>query len=1048
MNRFICQVLIVAFSCNVLLPNTALFAQSYIPDYAGEIVVEDPADQTQVPFAPIKQETTIETPWAAYSVLADMKAQEPKEDLLGRPINYDADKDARLIKRGIVKKDAHLRQFLANAPKDQLIEWLTKNELPQDSYQIGMNEYIPGLHLKKATDESAKAALKNLTLLNERGELLFDDFIDLLSAPAPEIASFAGAAINANYQQALLTKDPATVYTLLGFSPTIQTAVINRLNKAYNERQINKAVTPGHRLVQKLAPEQTETYQSVEMRGMLNLILADIYSLYKLAQDPNLRPALEEQDRLMWPMGEYSFLIPDPKNESFYKDQKDRLLHSLDYTRTLKERVMGINNERVLNADYVALTLITYDGIAGFKRLVDYIDADNTNLKGEKRQNRLDQYNFPFLKSAFDYLAVFYLPQISSRETAMNPNEQVLLVNTLIYYTNNGSAPVKVLAMDLLTRLYAETAPKWTRGQGYDKGAKGGLAVSKKIANQIADRIKAIYCRIDQSNESVYGLNSEQMQEMAEQLATAYNRVRRDAQGNFVQMNDDGRTMKREACYVRNIQTRNRKVQAQELHDETMGFILSWVAFGGAIRLIGKGFSYVGCLARTANQARKLPAGQRIAFFKGTLKQMKQAKKAAQELSSMGVRVERVVEIPAKKPSYLGQKISSLKQKLGMKPTEKPSSYVVNALTENNPTGKTLGYQITQRFPGGKVKITNIDGEVVSRAASSPLLPVKAGAQKGTLRSVTELADKYVTKIPEGVSPAAYKEAIATENLLRSGLERVSASNFRSGFGMKKIWYTAPEGKLGLTYEPVWKDLSKSSLIMNNGAGFRLTGNIRKDLLKTVTTPGGVTTAAFANVGEGGLRYVGNIGTIMGGFAAADVLTQPISQALDGQYQNAPEGAPWYAHVGQYFKNVGNAIMHYDEAAGNSLFLPFVAAWDGVSWVWNKTIASDQVNGKEKASQIEDNPYLKEYREKAQQMQETFNKDVQDLVTLWKQAQTAPEDIDLQLQLSQRIDQLSAKYGKEKVAGINSQWQNIIQALYMGINPLDPPEYSEEDFLY
>ena len=1048
MNRFICQVLIVAFSCNILLPDTLLFAQSYGDDYSDELFVEE-SSSANAPLMPAQQETVLDSPWAAYSVLSDLKKQEAKEDVLGRPIDYDAQTDAKRIKRGLITENASIRQFLANAPKDQLLEWLTKNELPQDDYQIGMNEYVPGLHLKKAAGESAKAALKNLNTLNERGELLIDDFIPLLAAPSAEVASFSAAVLNAIYQQALLTKDPATIYTVLGFTPAVQAAVINRLNNAYDNPQANRAVTPGHRLVQALAPAQTESYQSVELRGILNLVLADIYSLYKLTQNPQIRASLEEQENAMWQMGEYSFLTPDAKDEAFYKTQKDRLLHSLDYTRTLRERVMGINSERVLNADYVALALITYDGIEGFKRVVDYIDEDNTNLQGEKRQNRLDQYNFPFLKSAFDYLAYFYVPQISSRETAMNPNEKALLVNTLIYYTNHGSAPVKVLAMDLLTRLYAETAPKWTRGQGYDKGAKGGLAISTKTANQVADRIKAIYCRIDQSIESVYGLDSKQMQEMAEQLAIAYNRVRRDAQGNFVQLNDDGLTMKREACYVRNVQTRNRKVQAQEFSNEAMGFILSWVAFGGAIRLIGKGFSYVGCVARTANKARKLPAGQRIAFFKGTLKQINQAKKAAKELSEIGVKVERIVEVPVKKPSYLGQKIGALKQKMGFKPKEGPTSYVTNALTETNPTGKTLGYQITQRFPGGKVKVTNIEGEVINRTAASPLLPVKAGSQKGTLRSVTELADKYITKIPEGASPAAYKEAIATENLLASGLERVSASNFRSGFKMKKVWYQDPDGKWGYTYEPIWKDMSKSSLIVNNAAGVRLTGNIRKDLLNTATTPGSMTISATADVGEGVFNYLGNLGKIVGGFAVADVLTQPISQGLDGQYQDAPEGAPFYAHVGQYFKNVGNAIMNYDEAAGNSFLLPLEAAWDGMCWVWNKaTRSSDTIGDEELASQVGENPYLKEYRQKAEQKQKAFDKDVKELVTLWKQAQSSPNNMDLQLQLDQSIQQLSSKYGKESTADISTQWNTIVEALYIGINPLDPPEFTEEDFLY
>lgn len=1055
MKSFICRVLIVAFSCNILLPETALFAQHYTEDSSDELYNELYLDDAYPgarpsPLAPEQEEILLDTPWAAYTALSAYKEQEPTEDILGHPINYNAQKDAKAIKRGIATQDAKLRQFLANSPKEPLVEWLSKNELPQDDWQMGMNEYIPGLHLKKAAGESAKAALKNLTILQQNQQLTPEDLLELIKAPSAEIASFAGMSLYSTLQDALTVQDPLTIYMLLGFAPQMQNIAASRLDASYSNPQANRAATPGHRLVQKLAPKQTESAQSIEMRGILNVLLADISRLYKVSQDPQLRPLLEQQDQMMWPMGENTFLTPDPMPDSFYKKQKNRLLHSLDYARTLKERVQGINNERILNADYVAMALITYDGVDGFKRLVDYIDEENTNLNGRKQQYRLDQYNFPFLKSAFDYLALFYLPKLSSREVAMDQKEKNHLVNTLINYANHGSAPVQVLALDLLTRIYQETSPKWTRGQGYDKGAAGGPAISTQTANQVADRIKKIYCHIDQAVESVYGLNSAQMQEMADQLAQSYRRVRRDPQGQILPANKDGKAIVSQQCYVRDVQERNQFVYAKEMADDAMGFVLSWVAIGGAFQAVGKGVSYTAQIARTANQARKLPVGQRIAYFKGTLKQIKQAKQAAKELSNFGVKVERVVERPAAKPSAFTQKVNALKQKMGMKVKE-PSAqtYVVNALKETNPKGTTLGYRITQRLPGGKEQITTIEGEVISRGAFNPNMPAKLGAEKGTLNSVTELAEKYITKIPQGVSPAAYKEAIATENLFRTGLEEVSSANFKSGFGMKKVWYLDGNQKLFSVNEPIWVDLAKSSQVVHNGAGIPLTGMLRNDLIKTVSTPGGVLTATASVAGKGGLNYLWKISKWTGEFAAADVAFHPLSQALDGQYQNAPDGAPWYAEIGQYFNNVGNAILNYDEAAGTSIIFPFAAAWKGVSTAWDKVIRSNTVDGKEMSAQVENNPYLKEYRQKVEKLQQSFNTDAKSLVALWEQAQTNPDDTKLQEKLAENYQQMDDKYATQETGGIAQQWQSLYEALLLGINPFDYEDaFSGDDYYF
>ena len=190
------------------------------------------------------------------------------------------------------------------------------------------------------------------------------------------------------------------------------------------------------------------------------------------------------------------------------------------------------------------------------------------------------------------------------------------------------------------------------------------------------------------------------------------------------------------------------------------------------------------------------------------------------------------------------------------------------------------------------------------------------------------------------------------------------------------------------------------------------------------------------------------MGIFLGTFAAADVATQPISNAMNGTYQNAPEGAPWYAQVGQYFSNVGNAVLNYDEAAGNSLVLPFVAAWKGVSWAWDKaTHSTDNVSTEEMIAQVENNPYYKEYRQKEEKIQKAFIEDSKSLVALWEQVREDPDNAQLSAKLQENYQKMNEKYQKVETAGIAQQWQDLYEALLLGINPFDYTDsFINEDY--
>ena len=149
MKTFISRVLIVAFTCNILLPNPAVFAQ---PVPKGNDVLVAPWNKA------------IQTPTAGQlPATTDIYGQKQEE--------YNAQSDQRRIKRGLDKSDAQINQFLANGDKNSLVDFLTKNELPKDGIQLGMQEYVPGLFFTHQPQESAKAALGSLNKLYNDGQV-------------------------------------------------------------------------------------------------------------------------------------------------------------------------------------------------------------------------------------------------------------------------------------------------------------------------------------------------------------------------------------------------------------------------------------------------------------------------------------------------------------------------------------------------------------------------------------------------------------------------------------------------------------------------------------------------------------------------------------------------------------------------------------------------------------------------------------------------------------------------------------------------------------
>lgn len=112
-----------------------------------------------------------------------------------------------------------------------------------------------------------------------------------------------------------------------------------------------------------------------------------------------------------------------------------------------------------------------------------------------------------------------------------------------------------------------------------------------------------------------------------------------------------------------------------------------------------------------------------------------------------------------------------------------------------------------------------------------------------------------------------------------------------------------------------------------NYLGVPYTKPVRLDVLEAMSNPGTVLNAALSKPGEYVLKYVKNIGTAMGGFAVADVALHPVQDMLDGKYQSAPEGSPWYYGPVNYWNNMVSPLLTkggYAETMGASIICRFL----------------------------------------------------------------------------------------------------------------------------
>lgn len=939
MKTLLCRMLALTFLLNVLTPDARLFAQERKGVPAFSLTGAD------INYSPETDERI------AKSALANIKQYDPATNSYKNWTPSFVD-------------EANLRLFLHNAPDAAFWDYISKNKLPADTWTVGMNEYVPGLNLQHNSDKVYAVVLRRLNLMFEKNELSLYDFADLLAAPSDEIASYGALAMNLLLQM----YDKNTLNLFKEFFPGWQQTILTRLDAVQTEKN-DSAVLPGRSILEGAYKDQYRPVESIALRGNLHILLATLRDSYRKTDSmPPREPGTEP--------------VRDPVPAEKYKQLADSVLQSVDYARTHKEWWMGSNATRLLNAEYAAMNLIAYDGIAGFERLADFYESQNkiTKFQAESptsfnlkkvsvpQQSVINTANFTQLQRAFSALTAKYGPQVADRQQAMDPNELARLKNVLLKYANNGSAAARVLALSTLADFYAKTGSKWTN-RGYDKGAKSGLFISQQTANRVADVIKEkYYCPLVNSPKSgVFGLNAQEMLKMTQMLADAYNGVRQDPQSYVVQKGQQV------PCYVSLKQTLNRSAQADDLTDDAMWFVISWWGISAAFKAVSVGAGAAGNMLRAAKTAAKAPARMQPAAFKAALREAKDASALARQLAKNGITVERNYVYAAN-----GAKNTGARQLV----QDMTKTRVVHPTKE-----LTTGYRVTQRLPGGTVTTRNIE------AAQNTRLLLTDGktaleAANGPFSQFFDIAGEAAASLPKsGAQLAAYRSAIATEDLMQAGLRTLSAQNAATGYGMFKKIVPDAAGKMTTEYSPVYLRLSATDPLAHyNSAGRLITGNVRADLLPAMERPGAVLTAALQEPAREGLNYLKWITGISARFYAYDLFSQPVvSKWEDRDYNQSvarqTEGMTPAEMAGENGQSPFRPEKSYsDYFMDNASDTGFTGAFfsligQGISRAATSTVKwlfLPKVSAEERAALLEKNPYMQMYREKMKEWERSY----------------------------------------------------------------------------
>lgn len=407
--------------------------------------------------------------------------------------------------------------------------------------------------------------------------------------------------------------------------------------------------------------------------------------------------------------------LGQPALQALFSDMSAKLREGW----TNKERLHGPSASRAKLVESMTLAQTTYLGVDGFARVVNYLESKNTDLVG-RPASKINTDYATLLSSAFVAMQQFYANNPSQLQA-----DKAKLKTLMIKYANPGhSSALRMWAIIQLLTLYEP---------GNIVTGKAPEFLTQQEANQVADMIKnTFYCRMDgfAGDRNPFGLNSRELAEMQDMFATLYNKIRQDPQSYVMPVDKSGRAAT-PPCYVKPVNSINPRLQADEMVWDALGFALAWVAFDGIFYVGAKGIQGGKSIVKLGAQSLKMSSGTRTQFLKESIANSLNGARMAKRLDRVGVQINKTTVT-----------------KSGQQVTE---PLFGGALPRTG--DQIIGIQASQRFPGGRLKVTET-------------------ANVAQFKNTGDVLEHFVEKVSIG-SKADYRSIIAAEDVLHAGLTRI-----------------------------------------------------------------------------------------------------------------------------------------------------------------------------------------------------------------------------------------------------------------------------------
>lgn len=464
----------------------------------------------------------------------------------------------------------------------------------------------------------------------------------------------------------------------------------------------------------------------------IHLLLARVHASYKTTKEtsPLTAPAINRLAKEMMTQ-----LAESPTNKEKLHD------FAFQHRQTLAESTTN--------------ALLIYYGPEGFARVMNFLESKNTDLFGRKQYKM--ESTFGSLQSAsFNAFITQYVNRLSGKGRPVSSEERQQLKKLLFQYAAPGnSTNLRLLALGTLSMFYVPAQNK-TLAVLQPASAPFASLLTEQEANWVADALKKdFYCPADgiNGNKGRFGLNADKMAAFQDGVAAYYNQIRQDPQEWVTQIAANGKATPI-PCYVKPSNTANPALRSAEQTTDAVFFFAWWVPFDLVFAGANAALRFGGQAKNLTKAALKMPVGQRQIFIKNSLQVTKRNATLSKGLDDVGVSMSKVVS------TKYGHQVKPLVEK-GIYPYR--------------PKEEIVQIAVRQRYPSGDLRVTTIDGASISRTAAANAVVKKGHTGARGLKDLDDVMYHYVEKVAPA-NKQAYREAIAAQDVLHTGLEKLAPS--------------------------------------------------------------------------------------------------------------------------------------------------------------------------------------------------------------------------------------------------------------------------------